>query len=438
MSIPSRLQSLLLKSALVAVVMLLLLWPLGLVERLVGERSALRHAAVERVAGNVGHAQKVGAVMLIVPVTRSSIVDGKVYSRTTDYHVLAQTVRIDGNVDSTARHSGIYSVPVFAAKLLIDGTLDGAQLRAFMAPESGVVKRIGQNTLFLALSDNAGIRSIAGMRVDGRMLPVEAMRVGELTGVGVTLPEVAAEPADRIEFQFELQISGTERLQFLPFAASTQVDLRSSWPSPSFSGAFGPSAVPSTADRGFSAQWRVLQVNRDYPQQWADEKVSAKQIAESAFGVDFYQPVDVYQCNYRAIHYAFLIILLSFMVMFLLETMLRLSLHPIHYAMTGAALSIFYLVLLALSEHMPFGRGYGLATTSLALLLSIFYSGVLRSARAGVTAGLVSGGCYGLLYLLILSEEYALLCGALALFAILAAIMISTRKVDWHRVGGAA
>ena len=360
------------KLILIAIITLLLLWPLNLVQGLIGERSAMRAAAVERVAGNVGHAQQIGAVMLIVPVTRSWTADGKAYSKTAEHHLLAQTVHLDGSVDGAARHSGIYSVPTFQAKLQVSGTLTTAELRGATMPESGIVKRIGQAALFVAMSDPAGIRTLAGIRVDGKMLPVTPMRIGELKGVGVNLAQFDGDLPGEIEFAFDLQICGTERLQFLPLAESTQVDLRSSWPSPSFSGAFGPLGSPRISSEGFTAQWRVLQLNRGYPQQWADDKVGQTQIAESAFGVDFYEPIDTYQCNYRANHYAFLFIAVSFMVLFLLEHLLGLPLHPVQYAMTGAALSIFYLVLLAVSEHLPFGPAYAIATAALGTLVASY------------------------------------------------------------------
>jgi inner membrane protein len=209
--------------------------------------------------------------------------------------------------------------------------------------------------------------------------------------------------------------------------------VHSPWPNPSFDGAFGPDAPASVTPNGFAAEWRVLQLNRDYPQQWKDETVGAAQIRASAFGVAFYQPVDSYQRNYRAIHYAFLFIALTFMVMFLLENTTGVSLHPVQYAMTGAALAIFYLVLLALSEHLGFSGAYGIAAAALCVLLAVYYSGITRSARTGIAIGGIAAVCYGLLYLLILSEENALLFGSLSLFAALAAIMVATRKVDWYR-----
>ena len=105
----------------------------------------------------------------------------------------------------------------------------------------------------------------------------------------------------------------------------------------------------------------MLQVNRSYPQYWADEAVSDEEIAKSAFGVDFYQPVDVYQRDYRAIHYAVLFIALTFMGLFLWEHTLGSRVHLMQYAMTGAALSVFYLVLTAVSEHLNFAGSYALA-----------------------------------------------------------------------------
>jgi inner membrane protein len=187
----------------------------------------------------------------------------------------------------------------------------------------------------------------------------------------------------------------------------------------------------------FAADWRVLQINRDYPQLWVGDGVSAKQIEKSAFGVDFYLPVDTYQRDYRAIHYAVLFIALTLMALFLWEHTLGAPVHPMEYAMTGAALSVLYLVLLAVSEHLDFAGSYSLAASAMTGLLAVYFSGVLKSRRAGFVTGALAGICYSLLYLLVLSEDYALLFGALAIFFSLATTMIGTRKLDWHRLAEA-
>jgi len=99
--------------------------------------------------------------------------------------------------------------------------------------------------------------------------------------------------------------------------------------------------------------------------------------------VDFYQPVDAYQRDYRATHYAVLFIALTFMALFLWEHTLGAPVHAMQYAMTGAALSVFYLVLTAVSEHLDFAASYGLAASSMTGLLSIYFSGVFEVACGG-------------------------------------------------------
>jgi len=150
--------------------------------------------------------------------------------------------------------------------------------------------------------------------------------------------------------------------------------------------------------------------------------------------VDFYQPVDAYQRDYRAIHYAVLFIALTFMALFLWEHTLGASVHSMQYAMLGAALSVFYLVLTALSEHLNFAGSYALAASAMTLLLAVYFSGVLKSRAGGLATGALAGVCYSLLYLLVLSQDYALLFGALAIFLLLATTMIGTRRLDWQRV----
>ncbi len=430
----NRMNPLLIKMLSVVLLTLALLFPLSRVESLIAERAALRDTAVERVANGVGHAAIIGAVMMVVPVTRTWVDDGKEYSETKRHHVLASSVDVTGTVGGELRRSGIYSVPTFKSTVHIAGSMSDEGLMGVLAPEHGVTKKIGDATLFLAVSDPSGIRVLDGIRIDDTLEPVSAATDAGLQGVSAPLASIVSSAPRRMTFAVDLVISGTQRLQFLPFAQSTHVHLVSPWPSPSFSGAFSPSAAPQGGPDGFTADWRVLQINRDYPQLWADGGVSDAQIAKSAFGVDFYQPVDAYQRDYRATHYAVLFIALTFMALFLWEHTLGTPVHAMQYAMTGAALSVFYLVLTAVSEHLDFAASYGLAASSMTGLLSIYFSGVLKSRAAGMVTGAIAGVCYSLLYLLVLSEDYALLFGALAIFFLLAIIMIGTRKLDWYRI----
>jgi inner membrane protein len=430
----SNLNPLLAKLLLIALLTLLLLLPLSRVESLIAERASLRDIAVERVAGGVGHAQSIGALMMFVPVTRTWTVDGKERSVTTNQYLLASDVDIRGSVDTELRKSGIYTVPTFRAHLHMSGTISNELLMHTLAPEPGVAKKVGAAVLFLAVSDPSGIRALTGLRLDDTLVPVSAANAAGLQGVSADLSGVDLNALRRWSFCADLAISGTQRLQFLPFAQSTHVNLTSPWPNPSFGGAFSPDGAPQVGPHGFAADWHVLQINRDYPQFWADGRVREQQLEKSAFGVDFYQPVDAYQRDYRAIHYAVLFIALTFLALFLWEHTIGGAVHSMQYAMIGAALSVFYLVLLAVSEHLNFAGSYTLAASAMTLLLAVYFSGMRQSRAAGWVTGALSGVCYSLLYLLVLSEEYALLFGALAIFFLLAAIMIGTRKLDWYGI----
>jgi inner membrane protein len=425
---------LLAKILLIALLTLVLLLPLRQVEGLITERAALRQSAVERVASGIGHAQRIGAVMLVVPITRTWVDDGKEYSQTKPHYLLANSVEVWGTAGSELRRSGIYTVPTFKATVHMAGSISDELLTTALALEPGVRKQAGNAVLFLTVSDPSGIRVLDGIRIDGVLVPVSASSHAGLPGVSAELGRLALDAPRRIEFAADLVISGTERLQFLPFAQSTHVKLESTWLSPSFSGAFSPDVAPEVGPQGFKADWRVLQVNRNYPQYWTGNGTGEADIAKSAFGVDFYQPVDVYQRDYRAIHYAVLFIALTFMGLFLWEHTLGSRVHPLQYAMTGAALAVFYLVLTAVSEHLDFAGSYTLAAGAMTLLLSVYFSGVLKTRLAGLAVGAAAGVCYSLLYLLVLSEDYALLFGALAIFFLLAITMISTRNLDWYRV----
>jgi inner membrane protein len=148
--------------------------------------------------------------------------------------------------------------------------------------------------------------------------------------------------------------------------------------------------------------------------------------------------VDVYQQSERAVKYGMLFVVLTFAAFFLYEVLKRLAIHPIQYGLAGAALALFFLLLVSLSEHIPFLAAYLVASGACVGLLAFYVGHVLGSFGRGATFGALLAALYTVLYVLLQSEDYALLLGSLFLFAVLAAVMVMTRRVDWYRVGEAA
>ncbi|OLE69735.1 MAG: hypothetical protein AUI36_04545 [Cyanobacteria bacterium 13_1_40CM_2_61_4] len=234
---------------------------------------------------------------------------------------------------------------------------------------------------------------------------------------------------------------------FLPVGGVTDVEVSSDWPHPGFVGAILPDER-GVSGRGFQAHWRLSRFATGIDDAIARIRDSMSSLipitAEGGsgapgflntdLGVRFVQPVDVYQQSERAVKYGIPFVFLTFVAFFLFEVLRRMAVHPIQYALCGAALALFFLLLVSLSEHLPFAGAYLMASGACVGLVAFYVGNVLRSMRRGIVFGGLLGALYGFLYVILQSEDYALLLGALLLFAALAIVMIMTRRVDWYRL----
>lgn len=257
----------------------------------------------------------------------------------------------------------------------------------------------------------------------------------------------------------QLDLVGTARLSLVPAARELTWNLRSDWPHPSFGGRFLPAA--RTVDvNGFSARWtvsalaspaakdaeggRALCTIQDRP---ADDdgdggatRARPATDAPSArcmdtIDVSFIEPVNPYSLTDRATKYALLFVVLTFAAVALTEALAGRRVHPVQYTLVGLALALFYLLLLSLSEHLPFGFAYAIASGSGVLLLGYYGAHMLGHWRAGFGFGVGIAVLYGLLWALLRMEQWSLAIGAVGLFAMLAAVMVLTRRIDWYALG---
>lgn len=421
------------RSFTVAAIVIGLLVPLGQVESLVSERSVMRDSAEARVAAGWGGEQVIGGPVLALPVdTRErDPTDDKreVVSRSWRY-LLPAALDASTSLTPVERHSGIYRVNAYTANVALTARFTGDSLLKLLAVTGNSTIALGEVRLLLPIRELRGIREITLASWNGRELAVSPALDGIVSGISAPVDMSTGASTDAI-FEFRGVIAGTKNFAVLPFGRTTTVRMKSAWPHPSFSGAFLPAHYTLNA-AGFDATWQVLEVNRNYPQAWIDTAVSGSTLASSAFGVELYDPVDVYQRNYRAIHYAVLFIALTFLCLFLWEQVAKRRLHAMQYLLIGLALATFYLLLIALSEHMSFGLAYGVAALGQVIVLGVYLVGAMRARLAGSLAAAGIAGVYSALYLLVLSEQYALLLGAVFLFVILAAVLWITRCVDWH------
>jgi inner membrane protein len=424
------------KAVLIGVIVLLLLVPLAMLRGVLSERTTLREVAYQRVAEGWGGNLTFSGPMLVVPTEREVIVDNKVRVLRSDVYVLPSRldVNADIDVDAQPRKVGIYGVPVYLSTLRLRGEFDLRSLQTFI-DTSEITYLWAQSRLRLPVSTAKSLREVTRADFAGRHVTLAPAAPGVHPGVEALIDMGELRNAQTVEFAFDAVVAGSRNVSVLPLGNVTTVSMRSNWPHPSFQGAFLP-AERRIDERGFEARWQVLELNRPYRQVWHEGEVNEVMLSQSSFGVGLFQSVDIYQRAERAVKYAALFIALTFLTLFAWEQVTRNRLHPLQYLLVGLALSMFYLLLIALSEHIAFFIAYVVAAAALVLLIGMYIAGALRSSRRGLLAAGAMSVIYGLLYMLVLSEDYSLLLGAIILFVALAAVMLATRRFDWYQVRG--
>jgi inner membrane protein len=415
------------KAGVLAAIAVILLIPLLLLGGLVADRARERDTAAQSVARGWGDRQWVGGPILAIPVTSDSDA-----SHTRDWYVLPKQLNIvtQLQVQETRRRLGLYDVPVYIAQVHVSGEFDlSAELARLARGGDSLRFHLDQARLLLPIKDPRGLRDLSTKTPGFQELEPSS---------GFLIPVLAAPLTNAADwslgphsFDLSFSLAGTQALEFLPLAHAVKVEMQGNWPDPGFTDGFLP-IERTVGARGFSAQWQVLNLNRTYGDRWFEGSTTMDTLLASGFGVELVQPVDIYQRCTRAVKYGGLFIALSFLTLFLVESLRRRPLHPIQYGLMGLALCIFYLLLLALAEHIGFLPAYLVATAALCALMSAYLAGALQSAAGGGVSGGALAATYALLYLLITSEDYALLAGAIALFALLAVTMLLTRRMDWY------
>jgi inner membrane protein len=422
-----------LKLVAITILMLLLLIPATMIRSIIQEREQLNQAATEEVSSKWAESQRLNGPVLAIPLIYEYEQEDKLITQTRYWYLLPDKLSIQGDVQPETLRRGIYEVVVYSSRLDVSGTfaLDESP------PNLDKLKTIDYARAFLTIgiSDLRGIKDQVRFDWRGATLGAEpGSRVSDLiySGITIALPglgEAWGQPAD---FSFSLDLQGSQELSFVPIGSQTEVRLRSSWPAPSFDGAFLPD-TRSLSDAGFEAGWSVLELNRNFPQSWVGADMADKMKA-TAFGVDLLIPLDNYQRSMRSAKYAVMTIALTFLVFFLVEVLNKRKIHPFQYALVGLALCLFYILLVSMSEHMAFNTAYAIATAAVVSMVSLYSLSVFHNRRLSLILVVLLLGIYGFLFVTIQLTDYALLIGSIGLSLILAATMYFTRNINWYKL----
>jgi inner membrane protein len=446
-------------------VLILLLVGLGQITDLVNERQGQRSQAVQSVAKSLAGSQTLLGPLLQMTCTEEwTVAVNKTQTMTERREFKRQAVPTMLNIGGTnqleSRSRGLHATQVFTLKSHISAQWQNLESLKGGAEHANSVVKCQPATMLLAVSDARGIRS-AQIKLNGiaQTVSSDTLHATYQRGVHVKLPEKIDFSAP-LEAVIDVELLGTERFSIVPLGSATQINLTSNWPHPSFDGQFLPSERKVT-DKGFEASWRVSSLASSAQQDVmkhrrlceSSETMSAEMLSANAaaaaaagaanagsasygcvetLGVAFIDPINTYSLSNRATKYGLLFIALTFVAVGLFEFMKSLRVHPIQYFLVGAAISIFFLLLVSLSEHLDFASAYAIASSACATLLAYYASHMLGSWKRGLPFGLGIATLYGLLYVLLQLEQTALVVGAIALFIVLASVMALTRKVDWY------
>jgi inner membrane protein len=412
--------------------------PILQIDDTIREREDTRAGAMREVTETWGGVQSLAGPVLVVPYLERWRDKDEIEHANTHYTFFQpEELKIDGAIDTEVRHRGIFDVPLYLAKLRMTGRFARPDLSAWGIAERDILW--SGATLVVGISEPRALREQVDLTWNGDVKAFEPGReIGTFVASGIHVPGIfkgGAPKEPEFTFAVPLVLGGADRLDIVPVGRDTEVALRSPWPDPSFTGAYLPTAR-EVGPGGFTATWKVPHLGRNYPQSWRDAEVK-EQLVQASFGVAFFATVDAYTAVTRSVKYELLFVFMTFLVFFLFELFYRLKVHPVQYLLVGFAMCIFYLLLLALSEHVGFDLAYAAAGAAVVALIGGYSSVILGKKLGALVAGELAV-LYGFLYTLLQVEDYALLVGAVGLFVVLAVVMFVTRRVDWYRIGQSA
>ncbi|MBF8475760.1 cell envelope integrity protein CreD [Klebsiella variicola] len=417
-------------TTLIGCVVLLSL-PLMMVRELINERADYRSEVVDAIEQSTSGSQKLAGPLIAIPVTetltRMENQKEVNYQRSWEYYWLPESLAVTGKQTVESRRVGIYSGQVWHNALQIKASFDPLRLAALR--KTNIV--LGQPRLVVSVGDARGIGAIHAPEVNGNVLSVEPGLGISGDGAGIHMPMPAlAEDNKPLEIAFSLDLNGTGEFSLVPIGRNSELQLTSNWPHPGFLGSFLPTQREVSA-AGYRAHWQSSWFANDMGSYFKDD-MEIPWSRLPAFSADVMSLADQYQLTDRATKYAILLIGLTFMAFFVFESLTRRPLHPMQYLLVGLSLVLFYLVLLALSEHVGFTAAWLAASLSGAVMNGVYLQAVLRGWRNSLLFVAALLLLDGVMWFLLHSEDSALLLGTGVLVLALSVLMFLTRRVDWY------
>lgn len=443
--------SILAKIASIGFLILLLLIPLGMIDSLLEERLGRRDSTITEITSTWGKEQTIVGPVLIIPyryfyktwieevikqgnkeiTQRKEVIENRIINA----YFLPSQLDISGDLKPDKLHRGIYDAIVYTGNLKIAGQFNKIDFSSFKVEDKNILW--DEAKISFAFTDLRGTHETLMLHADKQQLALipGGLVPNFVSGVQTNLKGLLNATKRDLSVNLNLVLNGSSGLQIAPLGIQNNVTLNSSWPDPNFNGAFLP-MQREISTQGFKAKWQISYYGRNYPQLWSEifnnGTFTLEAVNSSLFGVNLVSPIDSYRNVERSIKYGVLFVTLVFTAFFLFEVAGKIKIHPFQYLLVGAALCLFYLTLLSLSEFIAFIIAYIVASCASTVLITLYSMAVLKSGKRGL---LMAGGLittYGFLYVTLQATDYSLVTGTVGLFMALSLVMYTTRDIDWY------
>jgi inner membrane protein len=449
-------ESITVKLLVIGFLILVLLIPGAWIQSLIHERQQRADEAMQEVFSKWSGSQTLTGPVLVIPFIERQEEETSNGKKMVEYtrkaYFLPNTLDIKSKVEPTILHRGIFDAVVYNAAVDIRSSFNMPSLTVVNSPKGEILWK--EAHYVFGISDLRGISENPSVTASGRKLePEPSSNIGVSTnrterdadynttastaytnysssGMSINAGWATADDFKN-DFTMNIKLKGSKKLHFLPAGKTTTVQVSGNWSDPSFDGEFLPT-TRQLGENNFSAVWNVLHFNRPFAGEWLDGN---QKLSGSDFGVQLLIPADQYQKSIRTAKYGVLIVILTFIALFLVEIIRKIRIHPFQYILIGAALTIYYSLLLSLSEHLGYNAAYLLATLATVILISLYAFSFMRSPRLSAMFAFVMTIFYVFIFVIIQEQDYSLLLGSIGLFITIALLMYFSRRINWYNPG---
>ncbi len=429
----NRNTSILLKTVITTVIALLLLIPTSLMQGIISERQQRKTEVVNEIATKWASKQLMAGPFLKIPYykqqktwVKTNNQNREEIRKVLDHLYLSPAIlKVQSELIPDKRKRGIFEVLVYQAKSKIDVTFHDYQRHFEGISPDDILYEKAQIVFYI--QDKRGLNS--GFKINNVIVDsLLKASISNNTSLHLISIKQAIKANAKADFHLEFTTKGSEQFKYIPAGKQFNMSISSKWKTPSFDGRYLPDSVVIDQN-GFKANWQMTELNASLPISWNEKETPNFNMGD--MGVKLINPLDNYQRSERSVKYAILIISLSFLAFFLADILKKQPIHAIQYFLIGAALCLFFLLLIALSEVLMFNLAYLLSTTGIILLIHLYSRTIFKQTGTAWLLTALSILLYVFVFVIIQLEDTALLVGSIGLFLILGLTMYATRNVQW-------